>query len=240
MISYEIIGTIAVVQIPEGVNEEIIAKKIMEQNKNIKTVAVRVGEVSGPYRIKKVRVIKGENTTLTIHKENNVRIIIDINKAYYSPRLQTERLRVMNEVRDNDEIIDLFAGVGPFTIAIAKNTKARIIYAIDHNPNAIELLKENIKLNKVSNVKPILGDSLKVINELPVVDKIIMNAPRQNKPEYLDIVKKKVKKNGLIYYYTTSESIIPVISELRLIKKRIVTRYAPGKTHNCLIFKKTK
>jgi tRNA (guanine37-N1)-methyltransferase len=118
-------------------------------------------------------LFRSERTTETIHKENGIRLKIDINKAYFSPRLQTERQRVIEQVKPGETVIDMFCGVGPYSIAIAK--KAREVYAIDHNPAAIKLLKENIKLNKVTNVKALKGDALELIKTLPKADRIIMN-----------------------------------------------------------------
>jgi len=236
--SYEIIGSIAVIQVPEGASEKELAEEVMKQNKNVKTVAKRTGEVEGPYRIKKVKVVLGKATTETTHKENNVRIKIDINKAYYSPRLQTERQRVMNLVKPGEVIIDMFAGVGPFSIAIAKNSQAKIIYAIDYNPDAIKYLEENIKLNKLTNVKALTGDSLEIMKTLPKADRIIMNAPRQNNDKTLKAAEARLKKKGIIHYYTISENL-PIKTKLKLINQRTVINYAPGKTHECLDLQKT-
>lgn len=239
MTSFEIIGTIAVLG-EDGTKKQ--AKEILENNKNIKTVAKRTGDVQGKYRIKKVKVILGENTTLTIHKENGVRIKIDINKAYYSPRLQTERQRVMNLVKNDEIIIDMFAGAGPFTIAIAKNRKPEHIYALDYNPSAIKLLKENITLNKLTNITAIKGDALKTIKELPKADRIIMNAPRQNTIDTLKAALKKIKPKGIIHYYTTTEAPdlkdIKKLKGTRITNTRTVIAYAPGKAHLCLDIKK--
>jgi tRNA (guanine37-N1)-methyltransferase len=234
--SYEIIGSIAVIQVPEGEDEKKIAEQVMKQNKNVKTVAKRTGEVKGKYRIKKVKVVLGDKTTETLHKENNTRLKIDINKAYFSPRLQTERQRVIEQVRPGEVVIDMFAGVGPYAVAIARNAKPEIVYAIDHNPQAIRLLKENITLNKLDNVKPIKGNALEVINDIPKADRIIMNAPRQNNQQTLNAAKKRIKKGGIIHYYTTSEKVID-LKGLKLVKKRRVIDYAPGKTHECLDLK---
>jgi len=236
--SYEIIGNIAVIQVPKGASQKELAKKVMKQNKNVKTVAKRTSEVSGPYRIKKVKVIMGEQTTETIHKENNVKIKVDINEAYYSPRLQTERLRIIQQVKPEETIIDLFAGVGPYTIGIAKNTKAKKIYAIDHNPKAIEYLLENRLLNKAHNVSVLIGNSLEIIKELPNVDRIIMNAPRQNNQETLEAAKEKIKKDGIIHYYTTNKKLPKInLKDLTIINQRKVIEYAPGKKHICLDLK---
>ena len=226
--TYEVIGSIAVIQDGEELAKELIKRK------NIRTVAKRVGEVEGPYRIKRVKVILGENTTETIHKENGVRLLVDINKVYFSPRLQTERLRVINQVKEGETIIDMFAGVGPFSIEIAKHKKVKIIYAIDHNPDAIKYLKENIKLNKISNVVPILGDALEEIKALPKANRIIMNAPRQNNNETLAAAGKKTKRGGIIHFYISSELVENIdFSGFKIVAKRRVIDYAPGKSHLC-------
>ncbi len=228
--TYEVIGSIAVVPEDSKLGRELI------KHKNIKTVAKRTGEVSGEYRIKKVKVILGERTTETIHKENGIRLKIDINKAYFSPRLQTERQRVIEQVKPGETVIDMFCGVGPYSIAIAK--KAREVYAIDHNPAAIKLLKENIKLNKVTNVKALKGDALELIKTLPKANRIIMNAPRQNNQATLNAAKARLKRGGIIHYYTTTEAAPINTKGLRLLKRRRVIEYAPGKSHECLDLKK--
>ncbi|MFA5406112.1 MAG: methyltransferase [Candidatus Nanoarchaeia archaeon] len=228
--TYEVIGNIAVVAEDSQLGKELIKQK------NITTVAKRTGEVSGKYRIKKVKVILGEKTTKTIHKENGVRLKIDLNKAYFSPRLQTERQRVMEQVKAGEVIIDMFAGVGPYSIAIAK--KAKMVYAIDHNQSAIKLLEENITLNKLTNIKAMKGDALELIKSLPKADRIIMNAPRQNNQASLDAAKEKLKRGGIIHYYTTTEAKPVNTKGFKLLKKKRVIDYAPGKSHECLDLKK--
>ena len=146
-------------------------------------------------------------------------------------------MRVMKQVKKDELVIDMFAGVGPYAIVIGKNTKARKVYAIDHNPKAIKYLKENITLNKLINVEALKGNALKLIKELPKADRIIMNAPRQNNQETLDIAKKRVKKGGIIHYYTTSEDL-PIKTNLKILKQRRVIYYAPGKSHICLDLQK--
>lgn len=231
--SYEIIGSIAVIGQDDG---KELGEKILKQNKNVKTIAQRTGDVEGEYRIKKVKVILGEDTTETIHKENNVRIKIDINKAYYSPRLQTERQRVIEQAKKNEVIIDMFSGVGPFTIPIAK--KVKHAYAIDHNADAIKLLEDNIKLNKINNVTALTGNAMELINTLPKAHRVIMNAPRQNNKETLKKAMEHTRKGGTIYYYTTTENEKPRVNGLRKIKERRVIDYSPGKQHICIEYRK--
>jgi len=235
--AYEIIGTIAVIQVPKELvrKQKLIAEAIMKINNNIKTVVKRSGEVSGPYRIKKVKYVAGERTTKTTHKENNIRLIVDLNKVYFSPRLQHEREIVIKQTKTGEIIIDMFAGLGPYSIGIARNTKAGEVYAIDHNPEAIKLMKENIKLNKTGNVHALLGDALKIIKELPSADKIIMNAPRQNNKRCLSSALKKLKPKGKVYFYITSDKWKKMNKKgLKIINEREVIGYAPGKSHYCV------
>ncbi len=229
MTTFEIIGSIAVIK--EKASKKT-AKEILK-NKNVKTVVKRSGKVRSSYRIKKVKHVIGEKTTETIHKENNYRFKIDLNKTYFSPRLQTERKRVINQAMKNDIVIDMFSGVGPYAIPIAK--KALKVLAIDHNPKAVKYLLENIKLNKVKNIIAYEGDALEITKKLPIADKIIMNAPRQNNQKTLNTAIKKVKKGGIIYFYITDKRMNEInYKGLILLNKRKVTEYAPGKAHYCL------
>ncbi len=228
--SFEIVGSIAVLKASATKKD---AKKILREIKNVKTVVKRVGEVSGPYRIKKVKYLAGEPTTETIHKENNCRFKVDLNKAYFSPRLQTERQRVICQVCEKDVVIDMFAGVGPYAIPMAK--RAYKVLAIDHNPYAVRYLLENMRLNKVKNMIVYEGDALEIIRRLPMADKIVMNAPRQNNQKTLDAALKNLKKEGIIYFYIVNKKVDEINCRgLTLINKRKVIEYAPGKAHYCL------
>ncbi len=197
MASFDIVGDIAVIKYREGIDYMKVAEEIVKRHKNIKNVAVDYG-VEGNYRIRKIKLILG-NTTETIHREFGIKIKVDISKVYFSPRLATERWRVVEDVKDGETIFDMFTGCGPFSIIIAKYREVQI-YSCDINPYAIEYLKENIKLNKVRGITPILGDSKKIIENIPEVDRIIMNLPHASY-EYLPQAVKKIKKGGKINYY---------------------------------------
>ena len=70
--------------------------------------------------------------------------MLDVKKVYFSPRLATERKRITDQVKNNEIIVDMFAGIGPFSISIARKHKVKI-YAIDINPYAYKYLKKNIE-----------------------------------------------------------------------------------------------
>ncbi|NQE04232.1 tRNA (guanine(37)-N1)-methyltransferase Trm5b [ANME-1 cluster archaeon GoMg1] len=184
--SYEMVGDIAVLTAMDltGENEQLVAHALINLHKNIKVVAKQVSPVEGVFRKRKLEIIAGENRTETIHRENGCRYKLDLEKVYFNPRLATERNRVASQVRTRDgdnkeEIIDMFAGVGPFSIQIAKRAPQSHVTAIDANPDAIRYLRENIELNGVRNVEAMEGDIKEIYERFRnKADRIIMNLPK--------------------------------------------------------------
>ena len=95
-----------------------------------------------------------------MHREFGCQYHVDIAKAYFSPRLSHEHERVASLVQDGEVVVDLFAGVGPFSVLIGKRNPMAKVYAVDLNPDAVELLKVNVRVNRVEGrVFPVLGKS---------------------------------------------------------------------------------
>lgn len=201
--AFDILGNIAVIEIPEGFEkyEKIIADEVMDMQKNVRTVAKRTSITSGVERIRKVKVIAGEKTTETIYKENGLRLKLDINSVFFSPRLGNERLRIESKVGDGETVIDMFCGIGPFSILIAKRHPNSKLYAVDINREAIEYLRENMKINKVENIIPFDSDIRDVAKDIGKIgDRLIMNLPRSSL-EYIDLVPELAKPGAVVHVY---------------------------------------
>ncbi|MBN1244815.1 class I SAM-dependent methyltransferase family protein [Candidatus Bathyarchaeota archaeon] len=202
----DVIGDIAVIEIsPElKAHESLIGEAILKTHKNVRTALAKVGAVTGTYRLRKFEVIAGEHRTNTVHKEHGCQYQVDVATAYFSPRLSHEHNRVASIVQKSETVVDLFAGVGPFAVLIAKKNADAKVYAVDINPEAVELLKRNIRLNRVDNrVIPILGDARQAVeNQLSgVADRVIMNLP-EKALEFVDAACKAVKPaGGTVHYY---------------------------------------
>jgi tRNA (guanine37-N1)-methyltransferase len=200
------VGDIAIIEIPPELNAHasLIGEAILKTHKNMRTVLAKAGAVSGTYRLRELAVIAGEPRTATMHKEHGYRYYVDAAKAYFSPRLSHEHNRVASLVQAGETVVDLFAGVGPFAVLIAKNAPTAKVYAVDINPDAVELLKRNIRLNRVENrVFPILGDARQIVeNQLSgVADRVIMNLP-EKAIEFVDAACKAVKPaGGIVHFY---------------------------------------
>jgi tRNA (guanine37-N1)-methyltransferase len=202
----DIIGDTAIIENPPELktHKSLIGEAILEIHKNVRTVLAKVGAVSGTYRLREFEIIAGEHKTDTIHMEYGCQYNVDVTKAYFSPRLSHEHNRVASLVQKGETVVDLFAGVGPFSVLIAKNNADVKVYAVDINPKAISYLKRNIRLNRVENrVIPILGDARQVIEErlFGVADRLIMNLPEKAN-EFISAACRVVKPSGgVVHYY---------------------------------------
>ncbi|MBE3117114.1 class I SAM-dependent methyltransferase family protein [Candidatus Bathyarchaeota archaeon] len=204
--SLDMIGDIAIIEIPPELKtyETLIGTAVLKTHKNIKTVLAKAGAISGTYRIRDLTFIAGENKTRTIHHEYGCQYHVDVAKAYFSPRLSNEHQRVASLVQAGEVIVDLFAGVGPFSVLIAKNNPKVKVYAVDINPEAVELLKTNVRVNRVENrVYPTLGDAreLAASKLYGVADRVIMNLP-ETAIDFVDAACQTLKPSGgIIHFY---------------------------------------
>lgn len=200
MTSYDVVGDLVIINEITG-NEKKIIEDVFKMHKNIKTILKKQKKYSGKYRLPKLRVIAGEKKKETMHKENNIRLKLNPEKVYFSSRSATERKRIFLQVKEGEKILVMFSGCAPYPCVIAKNTKAKEIYGIEANPIAHKYALENLKLNKTSNVKLLLGDVKKIMPGVKKkFDRILMPLPK-GAEKYLDLALKSVKKKGIIHFY---------------------------------------
>jgi tRNA (guanine37-N1)-methyltransferase len=227
---HELVGGIAIMQD----NDPSGAEQILASRPSVHTVVYAKGEVSGEYRTRELYILAGEPTTRTEVTEHGHRFFVDLAGAYFSARLSTERQRILALVQENEKILDMFAGVGPFAITLA--AKAGLVVAADLNPRAIELMIENIARNRVKNVLPMLADARRLPGFLPwLSDRIVMNLPLAG-TEFLPDAFRLCRHGGTIHFYSlVSEEgeHVARIQELggTVLSEREVRSYSPGQWH---------
>lgn len=171
------IGNIALIRCSDKLDPYLkeIGEVILKLYPSTKSV-LKIDKIESIYRIPKVRLIAGSNNTETIHKEYGCKYKLDVSKLMFCLGNSFERVRTAIQVREWETIIDMFGGIGQFSIPAAKISRPKKIYAIEINPLAYHYLKENIKLNGTYNIEAILGDSREVIlNKLKrVADRVFM------------------------------------------------------------------
>ncbi len=220
--SIDLVGDIALVTIPEKLESysREIGRAIMDIYPRVKTVLSKQGETVGEYRIRLFNIIAGGPNTETIHREHGCIYKVDLMKAFFNPRMSGERLRVALQIRDKENILDMFAGVGPFSILLAKKNPTVTITAIELNPDAYNYLLTNISLNRVEDrVKALLGDAKQILKDFrPIFDRIIMDLPF-NSLNFLDIALSKLKNYGVIHLYHVESGVDSIDkARLRVIK----------------------
>ncbi len=156
--------------------------------------------VIGEFRVLDLEVIAGEDVSETVHTEYGLRFKVDPRKAYFNPRLSNERRRIASLVREGETVVDMFSGVGPFAIMIAKLSRPGVVYAIDLNPEAVQLMRENVELNKVKGVVPLEGDARQWVFDLPCSDRVIMNLPHSAIDFFADALT-RLKLGGVMHLY---------------------------------------
>ena len=198
--SFDIVGDIAITKLPDPSLEkaDAVAQAILNCNRGVKTVLVQTSKVGGDYRLRSLTCIGGEDKTRTVHKEHGCTFAVDVETCYFSPRLSGERLRVAKLVQFGEVVVNMFAGVGCFSILIAKHVPTAKVYSIDINPGAFEFMQENVVANRaVGQVFPMLGDA-KVTIETQlqgVADRVLMPLPEKTL-DYLPCAVTALKASG--------------------------------------------
>ncbi len=236
--SYDILGSVAIINDLNMSLERaaVVAGEIMARHKAVKTVLLKRGEVSGDERVAKYIVVAGEPVTETLYRESGCLFRLDPTKVFFSPRLAGERLRVASQIGREERVLDMFAGVGPFSIVIARKHPDATIYAVEKNPEAYRYLCINIEINKlVGRVTPIYGDAAKVVPGLPTkFNRVVMNLPHLSL-RYLPIAVAALENRGKIHLYTLEgrddekvvEETLATIGGLEVVFNRVVKEHSP-------------
>ncbi|HXX88071.1 MAG TPA: class I SAM-dependent methyltransferase family protein [Candidatus Acidoferrum sp.] len=204
--SYDIVGDIAIIRATEVSTKYCgdIAKAIMNFHHNVKTVLVQTSPIRQGFRTRELRHVAGESKTVTTHVESGCKFSVDVSNCYFSPRLSCERMRVAKQVTAGETVVNMFAGVGCFSLLIAKYSNASRVFSIDINPVALEHMQKNIRVNRAyRRVIPLFGDAKDVIEArlLHVAERVLMPLPGKAF-EYLSYALLALsEQRGWIHYY---------------------------------------
>jgi tRNA (guanine37-N1)-methyltransferase len=245
---FDLIGEVAVLDIPDEIKHKSrkIAQALVKIHPTIKTVCMEVGSTEGTFRLKPVEVVLGKRT-ITEYKESGIRMRLDVSSVYFTPRLSSERLRIARAVSPGERVLVMFAGVGPYTLIIAKNQPKAEIVAVEINPDAVEYMKENIVLNKIKGkIEVYGGDVREIVPDLGKFNRILMPLPK-DAWKFLDVTKKALEKGGVVHFYSFSERDEPFTAPIQKIKeifpeakikyRGIVGNISPGKVRVVIDFK---
>jgi tRNA (guanine37-N1)-methyltransferase len=223
--SFDIVGDIAIAKLPGQTRETALAlaKAILNRHRNVKTVLAQESKVTGEFRLRRLVCIGGEAKTHTVHKESGCCFSVDVESCYFSPRLSSERLRIANLVQPNEVVVNMFAGVGCFSILIAKRAPTATVFSIDINPNAFAFMKENIRLNRVYNkVTPLLGDAKSIVETRlsACADRVLMPLP-EKAYDYLPVAVSALKPSGGWLHVHFFEHATKIEDPVKFVKTKV-------------------
>lgn len=198
--SYEMIGDIAVISELPNMEEEEAVESILAHHPNTKTILLKENGLKGEFRVGDYRKLYGEETE-TAHTEFGCDLLVDPTEVYFSERFSTERDRVVSKIKNGENVLVMFAGVGPFAILAADNAPASKVMGIEKNPAAAEYFRRNVELNGLEDqVEVIEGDVKDEIDSLDGFDRIVMPLPG-SADDFLEDALRHSNKDGIVHYY---------------------------------------
>ena len=252
--SFDVLGNIAIVKFSRDTKvktKKQFANKLLKNHKSVKTVLEKTRGFQGRFRKQVTKHIAGEKTKEALYKENGCVFRFHVDKTYFSPRLSNERKELSKLVKKREEVLVMFAGVGPYPIVIAKNSQAKKVYSNEINREANKYAKLNVELNKVKDkVEVIQGDIKKTAKKLKKKFSVIVMPRPQLKDSFLKEAFMLSKKGTRIYYYDFGKvsEIGKMIEKVRkeaktsrkkikILKKKIAGEIAPYKARVRIDFK---
>jgi tRNA (guanine37-N1)-methyltransferase len=259
--SYDIVGSsdkaVAIVEIRDegAAGEKEMAEQILRDNPSVKSVLKKLSERKGEFRNREYQLLAGDPNTQVLHKEHGYVLQVDPQKSYFSVREGTERQRIASQVKPNEIVMVMFAGVGPYAIAIAKaQPMAEKVIAVEINPDAVESMRYNVRVNKIAHkVVPVLGDVRDACKPwFGMCDRVVMPLPL-GAESFLDVAVACGRPGSIVHLYgwgneedgdifaaaekSISEQLGKLGRKYEIVGKRKVLPYAPGRFKVCVEFR---
>jgi len=198
------IGDIGIIKVPDSLAERRheIGERVLKRMPSLKAVYRQTSPVSIIERVREIEWLAGEERTITKHVESGCSFKVDVARVYFSPRLSFERCRVAGMAHPGEVVVNMFAGVGTFSIIMAKLAEVRMVYSIDSNPAAYELMLENVEMNRIAGrVIPLMGDAKDFVQSLQGrADRVLMPLP-ELAIDYLGFAVGYMGRTGWLHVY---------------------------------------
>jgi tRNA (guanine37-N1)-methyltransferase len=243
--TYERLGEAALIDEDDPDRARAIADAILESDLPVETVLNKASKVKGETRVRDWEVLAGENTEV-VHREYGCEFLLNLAEVYFSPRLATERHRVVQQVDSGEQAFDMFAGVGPFVIPFGKRGAESV--GVDINPEAIDYLRENARRNGVDDRVTAINDDVRdvAVDYEGWADRIVMNLPHSAN-EFLESAVTLAGDDCTLHYYDIQHEDDPFGPGERAIRaaaepeydvsvetRHTVRSYAPHELNVCL------
>ena len=197
--SWAVIGSVVLVDVGDAPRPEEVGAALLQVHGEADTVLAR-GSITGERREPAVEVIAGTGDTETVHREHGTAYALDLAEVMFSPGNQAERALMGETVDAAERVLDMFAGIGYFTLPMAR--AGAEVTAVERNPDAFRYLIENVQLNEVGDrVHPYRADCRDVAPELAddPADRIVMGYYEAH--DYLDAALPALAPGGILHVH---------------------------------------
>ncbi|MDJ1432925.1 class I SAM-dependent methyltransferase family protein [Halostagnicola sp. A-GB9-2] len=229
--SWAVVGSVILVTVPEDCPDETaLGEELLGIHGEAESVLADEGVANdgtaGTYREPRTRLLAGHRDTETIHVEHGTKYGLDPTEVMFSPGNQAERARMGEVVSAGERVFDMFAGIGYFTLPMAR--AGAKVTAAEVNPTAFRYLLENAMLNEVqSDLEAYMTDCRELAEGLEV-DRVVMgyygvgNEPKPSSDpgdetgtrtdeahEFLPAALEALEPGGTVHYHeATPESLL--------------------------------
>ena len=209
--SWAVLGTVVLVDVSDVPRSEEVGEALLDIHGAADTVLAR-GGISGAHREPDVRVLAGEGDTETVHREHGTEYAMDLAEVMFSPGNQAERARMGEVVSEGERVVDMFAGIGYFTLPMAR--AGAEVTAVERNPASFQYLLENVQRNAVADrVQPYRADCRAVLEQTGsgtdvTAERVVMGFYEAH--EYLDSALGALEPGGVVHLHeATPEGLVP-------------------------------
>ena len=214
--SWAVIGTVIVVKLEGCSRPNEIGSVLLDIHGQADTVVDLLG-IDGDHRTPRVSVIAGTGVTETIHREHGIQYALDVSTVMFSPGNKHERERMGAVVTRSERVFDMFAGIGYFTLPMARAGAS--VVAAEINPTAYRFLAENAVLNDVSDrIDAYLADC-RTVPASP--DRIVMG--HYDALGYLETALTCIEPDGTIHVHSLQPKSDPWTDAIEHIEQTAVT-----------------
>lgn len=203
--SWAVVGSVILAKFEDCPRERAVGEALLELHGSADTVLAREG-IAGEHREPTVRVVAGVGDTETVHTEHGTKYGLDLAEVMFSPGNKAERARMGDVVSEGERVFDMFAGIGYFTLTMARSGAS--VTAVERNPVSFRYLLENAVLNGVEDrIEAYRADCRDV--DVEPVDRVVMGYYDASKPrsgggtgyEYLPAALAAVREGGTVHMH---------------------------------------
>ena len=209
--SWAVLGTVVLVDVSDAPRSGEVGEALLDLHGAADTVLAR-GGISGAHREPDVEVLAGEGDTETVHREHGTAYAMDLAEVMFSPGNKAERARMGEVVNEGERVVDMFAGIGYFTLPMAR--AGAEVTAVERNPASFTYLLENVQRNAVADrVQPYRADCRAVLEQTGsgtdvTAERVVMGFYEAH--EYLDSALGALEPGGVVHLHeATPDGLVP-------------------------------